>query len=261
MHPSTLASSPPAIHISPPDVSERDADPFSLIADQYEENNNDLYRPQYLQPPLLIAQVPKHHPRRSEATRHVMSPLAQRENRRPLDLRVALARKAHSSKQAERRARFLAKIGAPPSPDAVFLPPTPPDSPALFHFTLPSPGMTSPLPLFQSLKSVEDPTMVNYRLEQVNFRTQMPSLEEISSRLNLSSGPHSSRPSIALPRFLNNYSKGRSVDPEIAQSSRSPFNFKHESARHCFDGGRDFLTEANLRAWERHSQVVPICCH
>lgn len=53
----------------------------------------------------------------------------------------------------ERRALFLSKIGAPPSPSAVAMPKTPPESPAVFHYSLPSPGLVSPLALFQSLEN------------------------------------------------------------------------------------------------------------
>jgi len=238
MHPPALPASPPAIHISPP---ECEAHPYSLVKDR--EEGSDVYRPRYLHPHPLMHRVPKQ---------------ALRDSSKPPELRVAIARKSHSSKQAERRARFLAKIGAPPSPDAIDLPATPPDSPAVFHFTLPSPGMTSPLPLFQSLKSVED-SSTPCRLERVNFRCQMPTLEEISSRLNLPPPCRPSRPSIALPSFLDHYPKGGA--PVAHGSSRSPIHFMYESSRRCFSHGRDFLTEANLRAWERVNWAVPLCWH
>lgn len=108
---------------------------------------------------------------------------------------------------AERRAVFLSKITAPPSPTATATPKTPPDSPAIFHYSLPSPGLVSPLALFDSLQ--EDYNKQNLAachpwVEQVDFRlpneskltpkalalskankaTQaLPSLDQISARL------------------------------------------------------------------------------
>jgi len=69
------------------------------------------------------------------------------------DLRKEVAMKAHKNKQVERRALFLSKVMAPPSPTATLTPKTPPDSPAVFHYTLPSPGLVSPLSMFESLGS------------------------------------------------------------------------------------------------------------
>jgi hypothetical protein len=110
---------------------------------------------------------------------------------------------------------------APPSPTATSTPKTPPDSPAIFHYSLPSPGLVSPLALFESLNDVspsgESPLTCKPWVEQVDFRrrTQMPeekkgvsfrpannlpSLAEISARLGgqLRSADHSTR----RPAFL-----------------------------------------------------------
>jgi hypothetical protein len=90
-----------------------------------------------------------------------------------LDLRKEVAWKAHKSKQIERRALFLSKIEALPSPTAASLPVTPPESPAVFHFTLPSPGLVSPLALFEALEKEQarnGPPPV--RIEQVDFRAK-----------------------------------------------------------------------------------------
>ena len=73
----------------------------------------------------------------------------------------------------ERRALFLSKIDALPSPTATSLPVTPPESPAVFHFTLPSPGLVSPLALFETLEKDQaknGPPPV--RIEQVDFRAK-----------------------------------------------------------------------------------------
>src|ERR1700722_9832304 len=64
---------------------------------------------------------------------------------------------------------------APPSPTATLTPKTPPESPAIFHYSLPSPGLVSPLSLFESLCS-GDPAQGAFLLsqepwvEQVDFR-------------------------------------------------------------------------------------------
>lgn len=77
---------------------------------------------------------------------------------------------------AERRALFLSKIGAPPSPTAISLPKTPPESPAIFHYSLPSPGLVSPLAHFETLEEEDDefaPRKV--WVEQVDFKLLPPS--------------------------------------------------------------------------------------
>lgn len=53
----------------------------------------------------------------------------------------------------ERRQTFLARLLASPSssPTTLTTPVTPPDSPAVFHYRLPSPGLLSPLALFEAL--------------------------------------------------------------------------------------------------------------
>ena len=93
----------------------------------------------------------------------------------------------------ERRALFLSKIGAPPSPTATSLPKTPPDSPAIFHYSLPSPGLCSPLALFEKLGlDDQDPEERGVRkiwVEQVDFRLskeqqrQMLDSEDVTEEL------------------------------------------------------------------------------
>ncbi|KAJ7492891.1 hypothetical protein FB451DRAFT_554572 [Mycena latifolia] len=153
------------------------------------------------------------------------------------DLRKEIALKAHGKKQVERRALFLSKVLAPPSPTATLMPKTPPDSPAIFNYTLPSPGLVSPLALFESLNENPSCGPLSYWrepwVEQVDFRipadrrktkadstrsskpepTQakpakpIPSLDQISARL--SSQGHVRTPSaeaaerkLRLPAFL-----------------------------------------------------------
>ena len=142
----------------------------------------------------------------------------------------------------ERRALFLSKILAPPSPTAVDIPKTPPESPAIFHYTFPSPGMESPLSLFETIGS-SDSEMDSFSLacepwvEQVDFRlpedqwvsrkkfpTQkpakvLPTLADISARLNLSRPSSAPMPlaagegrqsSTRLPAFLR---RGMQMQP------------------------------------------------
>ncbi|KAG8736051.1 hypothetical protein FRC10_009855 [Ceratobasidium sp. 414] len=100
-------------------------------------------------------------------------------------LRREVVVKAHHSKQFERRAVFLSKIAAPPSPTAVEIAVTPPESPAVFHFTLPSPGLASPLELFETIKSrdswVEHVDYSNNCTKRMPSR--LPSLDQITARL------------------------------------------------------------------------------
>ncbi|TFL03603.1 hypothetical protein BDV98DRAFT_391092 [Pterulicium gracile] len=86
-----------------------------------------------------------------------------------VDLRKEVAVKAHKTKQLERRALFLSKVMAPPSPGATTLPKTPPESPAIFHYSLPSPGLVSPLALFETLQQ-DGQAKPQQWVEQVDFR-------------------------------------------------------------------------------------------
>ncbi len=128
---------------------------------------------------------------------------------------------------AERRALFLSKINAPPSPMATALPKTPPDSPAIFHYSLPSPGLDSPLALFESLQQndssgpVQRPAVEPW-VERVQYRqvkdagvgARPPSLEQITAHLSSHGSSTSAkdkdefhRPPIPLPAFLRSASR------------------------------------------------------
>lgn len=117
---------------------------------------------------------------------------------------------------------FLSKVQAPPSPTATVTPKTPPESPAIFHYSLPSPGMESPIGVFENLSPSE---MVGQPwVEQVDFRLlgkpmrspvpktapvlskrkPLPSLDQITARLSshaTSANKDGSR-SPRLPSFL-----------------------------------------------------------
>jgi hypothetical protein len=141
------------------------------------------------------------------------------------DLRKELALKAHKCKQMESRALFLSKVNAPPSPTATGLPKTPPESPSIFHYSLPSPGLVSPLALFESLQqneitgSLQFPSVQPW-VEQVEYRrlkganSRIPSLEQISAHLSTQGHTAASkeeRPRIPLPTFLRASSRMRST--------------------------------------------------
>ena len=140
-----------------------------------------------------------------------------------------------------------------PSADAVDLPVTPPDSPAIFHFTLPSPGVVSPLVAVHRHKRLEQqpwvervdfrPTDEDVYMEDLRShspapsslplpqtrplnirRKPAPSLEDITSRyVNQTQNPNSSCPSVSisftsrqrapLPAFLRRGTPSPSAAP------------------------------------------------
>lgn len=147
--------------------------------------------------------------------------------RKSVDLRKEIALRAHNVKQAQRRALFLSKVLAPPLPEATALPKTPPESPSVFHYSLPSPGLDSPLTLFESLSN--DPAAPDPWVEQVHFRllekpskddrrSSLPSLAEITARLNpRATIERSQSPSRRLPSFLQSR-RTRSLDDVLVDS-------------------------------------------
>ncbi|KAG5337006.1 hypothetical protein C0989_011215 [Termitomyces sp. Mn162] len=120
------------------------------------------------------------------------------------DLRKEIALKAHKNKQVERRALFLSKVLAPPSPTSALTAKTLPESPA--HYSLPSPGLVSPFAMFES-SSEDAKNGVLSRghepwVEQVDLRTSQshistpPSLDQISARMT--SRSHARRPRLQI---------------------------------------------------------------
>ncbi|TFK40971.1 hypothetical protein BDQ12DRAFT_720699 [Crucibulum laeve] len=240
-----FAPSPiPHISISPAPPQESPAEPYSPFSRAaFPVHDADSFRPQHLTPP----------PTHTKFNRQ-LSPLRPSEvavsgkglgrdrfeallkaskernyaagtGKKVVDLRKEIALKAHKNKQVERRALFLSKICAPPSPTATSTPKTPPESPAIFHYRLPSPGLVSPLALFDSLnENIYDPTSEAYAcqpwVEQVDFRLpdepikpkvpalhlmpsirsgqSMPSLDQITARLNSQGHALIGRPAISV---------------------------------------------------------------
>ena len=127
----------------------------------------------------------------------------------------------------ESRALFLSKVNAPPSPAATGIPKTPPESPSIFHYSLPSPGLVSPLALFESLHqneftgSLQFPSVKPW-VEQVEYRrlkganSRVPSLEQISAHLSgHTAASKEERPPIPLPTFLRATSRMKSTSEPL----------------------------------------------
>jgi len=226
----------PSISISFAIADDPRPEPFSPFDAQTTPvaYHHDSYRPSLLSPPVVS---PRFHrqssPLRPAHTLPVGKGLdhssfeallaSTRERnasaKKEPNLRKELALKAHKCKQMERRALFLSKVNAPPSPTATGLPKTPPESPSIFHYSLPSPGLVSPLALFESLQQNENTGSLHFPsiqpwVEEVEYRrlkganSRLPSLEQITAHLStLSTQGHSAaskeeRPPIPLPTFL-----------------------------------------------------------
>ncbi|KAI0762832.1 hypothetical protein C8Q74DRAFT_181703 [Fomes fomentarius] len=245
-----LALSPvPAISISLASPEEPAPEPFSPFSEcSFLSDDSDSFRPTLLSPPPPSAVSPRQlsplRPKDAPVTgkgleRERFEALLQasRErnaavgSKRPNDLRKEIALKVHKSKQMERRALFLSKVQAPPSPSAALLPVTPPESPAVFHYSLPSPGLESPLEVFEALSLGHSSAHTcEPWVEQVDFRLPgdvrfklplksapfitstktkvLPSLDQITARLSstghVAAPAHegSARPTMRLPSFL-----------------------------------------------------------
>ncbi|KAH9044777.1 hypothetical protein EDB85DRAFT_489561 [Lactarius pseudohatsudake] len=229
----------PSISISLAIADDPAPEPFSPFDAQttFPVCLQDSYRPSLLSPPPVVS--PRFHRQPSPlGPAHTLPAgkgldrssfetlLASTKERnayakRAPNLRKELALKAHKSKQMERRALFLSKVSAPPSPTATGLPKTPPESPSIFHYSLPSPGLVSPLALFESLQqnetigSIQFPSVQPW-VEQVEYRrganSRAPSLEQITAHLKHSAAAKEDRrPPIPLPTFLRASSRMKST--------------------------------------------------
>jgi len=169
----------PSIEISlapPEEIPEEPYSPFSSLSTSFVDDPDSprsalLLPPPVISPnqrerplnPSLLGPSPRGLPRtggkgldkeRFESLLRATRERNATPGKRAVDLRKEVALKAHKSKQAERRAIFLSKIDAPPSPSAISMPVTPPDSPAILHYSYPSPGLESPISMFESLSGV-----------------------------------------------------------------------------------------------------------
>lgn len=245
-----LASSLPLISISPAPPLEPIVEPFSPFPKVVTVDDEDSFRPRHLTPPPTHTKFSTFLPSPLRSSEFDNSSIlagkglererfeallkASRERncmmglKKGNDLRKEIALKVHKNKQAERRALFLSKVLAPPSPTATSLPKTPPESPAIFHYSLPSPGLVSPLALFESLHDASSGPLSYARepwIEQVDYHRPskqpkeekrpinspiskstkaLPSLDQISARMaghTRTSSSESKRAS-RLPSFL-----------------------------------------------------------
>ncbi|KAI0067776.1 hypothetical protein BV25DRAFT_1819199 [Artomyces pyxidatus] len=262
---SLLLSPVPQISISPAPPAEPLVEPFSPFASEHTVPvQEDGYRPSLLSPPPVAS--PSRFHRQPSPLRFSDSPvgkglerdrfealLANSKERnastgkRAPDLRKEIALKTHKSKQLERRALFLSKVTAPPSPSATATPKTPPESPAIFHYSLPSPGLESPLALYEAMgqDSFEGKGYhaIQPWVEQVDFRRSrdesvkarpcsthnahkgkpLPSLDQISAHLSTHGHPiiirdekHRRTP-IPLPAFLRSSSPPQEALPAVPE--------------------------------------------
>jgi len=252
----------PQISISPPPKEEPVAEPFSpfssLSLSPVSPPDEDGFRPVLLTPPPDLTRFHRKssplRPREPvpvnglERARFEELLQASRERnaiavaKKNSDLRKEITLKAHKTKHDERRARFLSKVHAPPSPTATLTPVTPPDSPAIFHFSLPSPGLASPLSIFETMSPEEDGYTSFGRepwIEEIDFRRELgvpqkakepvtrarplPSLDQISARLGTQGAVRPQSPVVPgrrtrLPAFLS------PVKEQAQQAVKTPFN-------------------------------------
>ena len=261
----------PEICISPPPPSEDFVEPFSPFdgVQLVVEEDHDSFRPALLSPPPnMPMSIPRHLSPLSPPDVPVKGQGLERErfermlqssrersaalgHKKSPDLRKELAVKTYKSKQStspnssptrarvkrlflfavERRTRFLLKVAEKPSPSAAYEPKTPPDSPAIFNYSLPSPGLISPLTMYEYLE--EECVTSKPWTEQVDFRLPksagrpkqscpvlsfksgrgLPSLDEISARLSFKSPSGARKVSPRLPSFLQK-KQAAAVEPE-----------------------------------------------
>lgn len=221
-----------AIQLAPSEQFEITAD----IVDEIPIKDNDFYRSQYLAPPPVMSPIRGTQAQQRPSNKKGLDKdrfdellRASRERissgRKAQDLRKEVALKVHKTKQVERRAMFLSKLDARPTADATMTPVTPPESPAVFHFSLPSPGLVSPLALFETLEKGGLEQRRTGWVEQIDFRAQaqekkekakrrsharIPSLDEISARMRPTPQLAAQQPTgttarapIPLPAFLS----------------------------------------------------------
>ena len=91
----------------------------------------------------------------------------------------------------------MSKVLAPPSPTATSTPKTPPETPSIFHYSLPSPGLVSPIEHYESL----------HENDGIPARSREPWVEEVDFKLQLSKS------------FASAPAKGRQVFPSLEQIS------------------------------------------
>ncbi|KAI5991620.1 hypothetical protein EDD15DRAFT_1106449 [Pisolithus albus] len=177
------AGSPiPLICISPASPEKPQPAPCSPIP----EVDNDGFRAKHLSPPPNISPSYPSSLRRSACfvpkglSREQLDVLLKVSRERKAipggqkapDLRKELAVKNQKRKQLGRRALFLSKVAEPTLPTAITIPKTPPESRALLHCSLPSPGLESPRAVSASVSSDTCGELLSHGgwVEQIDFR-------------------------------------------------------------------------------------------
>ncbi|KAG8955484.1 hypothetical protein FRC04_008835 [Tulasnella sp. 424] len=141
----------------------------------YENSDAEDFRPVHLLPPPTVSPLKEHRLSKPQSAslptdkkgidqeRFAQLLKSSRERasmkhgrKESVELRKQVTLKVHTTKALERRALFLSKVQSAPTAEAAESPVTPPESPAIFHFTLPSPGMRSPLAVFGELSNEGD---------------------------------------------------------------------------------------------------------
>jgi len=176
----------PYISISPAPEEDPIVEPFSpFSALPVPPSDQNGFRPSYLTPPISITSF-KHsysplHPvpavgQGLENQKFQVLLAASKQTKVPggsnqsVEFRKEIAMKAHKKGHSDRRALFLSKLQSSPSPTATTTPKTPPESPAIFHYSLPSPGLESPLSLFESWSGNHTNDASHTWVERVDFR-------------------------------------------------------------------------------------------
>jgi hypothetical protein len=245
----------PHIYISLAPPEEPQVEPYSPFASSnMPASAEDGFRLTHLTPPLTSTRFRKSlsplRPLEAPATKGLerdrfdMLLKASRERhaavgaKKAQDLRKEIALKAHKTKQVERRALFLSKVLAPPSPTAVSTPKTPPDSPAIFHYSLPSPGLVSPLSMFESLTNDDGSCD--------GFMSREPWVEQVDFRLpdHLKTITLDAAPKVSLKGLLPQKSKTGKHIPSLDQiSARLSINGQSSAPTVQFEPSRRSSTK------------------
>lgn len=230
----------PRISISPAPPEEAAIEPYSPFSSTpITFSDEDAFRPRYLSPPPTLSTFsqmirPLDDTRdaadlgQERSLTQLPDSGARRIAKTAGDLGKAIG---YTNTQARRRAIFLSRVLAPPSPTATLTPKTPPDSPAIFHYTLPSPGLVSPLTHLEALGRNSTHGTISFGckpwVEQVDFRSPRcnhtleidgkfrsldaardhkgtPSLDQISARIcaRVSTKPVASFPVFSSPPHI-----------------------------------------------------------
>jgi len=208
----------PSISISPAPEQDPIKEPFSpFSALPVRPSNQDGFRSSHLTPPTSITSFKRSYSPlnpvpaigqglENQKFQVLLAASKQRKvpggSNQSVEFRKEIAMKAHKNRHADRRALFLSKLEASPSPAAMMTPETLLDSPAVFHCSPPPSGLESPRAPFNSWSGnhANDDTSHTW-VEHVDFRLVdeqpkpslnssspksvggTPSLDQISARL------------------------------------------------------------------------------